>query len=234
MFHFRIPHEVVRLSKRGLLVDAERLIGSLVQGAFTGRRKRGDRAMRFLTGGRGSLLTAGNLLTVAGLAWGVLESLGPKTAVPRTGFGPGTAGSGPPLPPLPTTTQPASSGQTIPEDVLRVVRLTISAARADAGLSEGEKQVILSHARAAGAEDIVEAELSRTLPLADIVAGVSDPAMKRDLYTLAFAVVHADQGVSGAERVYLAQLGLALGLDAETAQQLERDALEQMNRAVES
>jgi uncharacterized membrane protein YebE (DUF533 family) len=214
-------------------VDAERLIGSLVQGAFTGRRKRGDRALRFLTGGRGSLLTAGNLLTVAGLAWGVLESLGPKTTVPGTGF-PGTAGPTPPLPPLPATSHPAPSAQDIPADLLRVVRLTISAARADGGLSEGEKQVILSHAREAGAGQIVDAELSRTLPLTDIVAGVTDPAMNRDLYTLAFAVVHADQGVSGAERIFLAQLGLALGLDAATAQQLERDALEQMNRAFES
>ena len=40
---------------------------------------------------------------------------------------------------------------------------------------------------------------------------------------LAFAIVRADEGVSGAERIYLAQLAHALGLDAAAAAALERE-----------
>jgi uncharacterized membrane protein YebE (DUF533 family) len=212
-------------------VDAERLIGSLVQGAFAGRGRRGHGALRLITGGRGSLLNAGNLLTVAGLAWGVLESMSPNTTV-QGAFNPGTGAPpvAPPLPPLPDVGPPAGAGAAIPQDLLRVVRLTISAARADGDLSEGEKQVILSHAREAGVEQFVEQELGKKFPLSEIVAGMTDPAVRRDLYTLAFAVVHADQGVSGAERIYLAQLALSLGLDDAAVQQIERTALEKIRK----
>ncbi len=57
----------------------------------------------------------------------------------------------------------------------------------------------------------------------DIVGGVTDPAVKRDLYILAFTIVRADESVSGAERVYLAQLAYQLGLDTETVGQLEAE-----------
>ena len=33
---------------------------------------------------------------------------------------------------------------------------------------------------------------------------MTDPAVKKDLYVLAFAIVRADENVSGAERIYLA------------------------------
>ena len=61
---------------------------------------------------------------------------------------------------------------------------------------------------------MVEAELAQTRPLADIVRGVTDPQMKKELYVLAFTIVRADETVSGAERIYLAQLAHQLGLDA--------------------
>ena len=40
---------------------------------------------------------------------------------------------------------------------------------------------------------------------------------------LAFTILRADEQVTGAERIYLAQLAHLLKLDAETAQALERD-----------
>jgi uncharacterized membrane protein YebE (DUF533 family) len=106
------------------------------------------------------------------------------------------------------------------------VRLIVSAARADGNLSAAEQAVILSHAREAGAVDVIGAELAASHPLPDIVAGVSDARAKQDLYTLAFTIVHADEGVSGAERIYLAQLANYLGLDADTAGRLEKAAAE--------
>jgi uncharacterized membrane protein YebE (DUF533 family) len=40
---------------------------------------------------------------------------------------------------------------------------------------------------------------------------------------LGFAIVRADEGVSGAERIYLAQLAHALGLTPEIVGAIERD-----------
>ena len=68
----------------------------------------------------------------------------------------------------------------------------------------------------------MDAELAQARPLAEIVAGVSTDAARRDLYVLAFTIVRADDTVSGAERIYLAQLAHALGLDAATAASLEQ------------
>ena len=78
--------------------------------------------------------------------------------------------------------------------------------------------MIIERAREAGLEAVVEAELAQTRPLSDIVRGVTDAAMKKDLYVLAFAIVRADETVSGAERIYLAQLAHQLGLDAAATQ----------------
>jgi uncharacterized membrane protein YebE (DUF533 family) len=44
------------------------------------------------------------------------------------------------------------------------------------------------------------------------------------MYALAFAIVRADEAVSGAERVYLAQLAAKLGLDAATTARIESEA----------
>ncbi len=137
----------------------------------------------------------------------------------------------PPLPPLPGAAPPTDPAvPAIPADLLRVLRLAISAARADGDFSEAEKELILAHAREAGADRIVRTELTRTIPLAEIVAGVDGAEKKQDLYTLAFAVARADHGVSGAERIYLAQLALALGLDSPTTQRLEREAAEKISQ----
>jgi uncharacterized membrane protein YebE (DUF533 family) len=70
---------------------------------------------------------------------------------------------------------------------------------------------------------VVEAELAQMRPLADIVRGVTDPQMKKELYVLAFAIVRADESVSGAERIYLAQLAHQLGLDAASVASLEAE-----------
>jgi uncharacterized membrane protein YebE (DUF533 family) len=198
-------------------VDAEALIGSLIGGALTGRRKRGRNAMRFLTGGRGSFLNASTLLTVAGVAWGLLESAQPKTTFPQ----PASA----PPPPLP------GAGAQLPPDVLRLIRLTVSAARADGTVSPAERQAILEEARQKGIDTIVEQEFERATPLDQIVAGVTDAQARADLYTLAFAIVRADEGVSGAERIYLAQLASQLGLSNEETERLEREASARIDSA---
>jgi uncharacterized membrane protein YebE (DUF533 family) len=113
----------------------------------------------------------------------------------------------------------------VPEAVLRLLRLAISAALADGTLSPEEEQQLLQHAREAGpgGEALVRRELARPRPLAEIVQGASDPALKSDLYRLGFAMVRADEQISGAERIYLAQLAHSLGLSPEQVQQLEAE-----------
>jgi uncharacterized membrane protein YebE (DUF533 family) len=176
--------------------------------------------MRYLTGGRGSFINAGTLLTAAGLAWGAYE------AATRRNEGPGMAPAPGPLPPAPPPpgTGPAAAAPALPDDVLRLVRLTIAAARADGRLAEEEKAAILEQARAVGAEALVQEEIDRPRPLAEIVAGAGDSNTKGQLYVLAFTVVRADESVSGAERICLAQLAHALGLDPATTARLESEA----------
>jgi len=195
-------------------MDPERLIGSLIMGALGVRGKRSGRTLRYLTGGGGSLINAGTLLGAAGLAWGVYETA-TRDANAAPAAAPGPARPSPP--PLPG----AAAAAGLSPDVLRVVRLTISAARADGTLAPGEREQILRHAREAGAEAAVEQELAAPRPLGEIVAGVQDPQHREALYALAFSLVRADDGVSGAERIYLAQLAHALGLDAAAAARLE-------------
>jgi uncharacterized membrane protein YebE (DUF533 family) len=191
-------------------VTPEDLIGALLRGAVGGRGKRSRGATRFLTGGRGSLINAGTLLTAAGLAWGAYE------AATRKDEAAATPTSAPPPPPLPL------SG--LPPDVLRLVRLAIAAARADGRLTDAERASIVTQARSVGAEAIVDREIQSPRPLTEIVAGVSDSNTRDQLYVLAFAVVRADEGVSGGERIFLAQLAHALGLDPATTARLETEA----------
>jgi uncharacterized membrane protein YebE (DUF533 family) len=115
--------------------------------------------------------------------------------------------------------------------MLRLVRLTIAAARVDGRLTDEERAAILGQARAVGAEAVVEREIQSPRPLAEIVAGVGDPARKEQLYLMAFAVVRADEGVSGAERIFLAQLAHALGLEPATATRLESEAAARIDEA---
>ena len=203
------------------------VLGIVLRGTL-GRsgRKRARRATRFISGHKG-FLSASTLMAAAGVAWGIYDSLkgkdqgasggmGSVPAVPATPAVPGA------VPPVPGAAV-ASAVDTALDPVARVIRLAVSAAKADGTLSEQEREVILGRAREAGLEGVVEAELSQTRSLADIVRGVTDPAMKKELYVLAFTIVRADEAVTGAERIYLAQLAHQLGLDAAAVAAIERD-----------
>lgn len=184
---------------------------SIVLGGALGRsgRKRASRAAKFVSG-RGGFLSASTLIAAAGVAWGIYDSTRGSTQVPGVPTVPG-------VPPIPL---PAGA---LPDPVLRLIHLAVSAARADGDLSGPERSVILSRAREAGLEAVVEAELSAARPLADLVRGVIDADGKREMYILAFTIVRADEEVSGAERIYLAQLAHQLGLDAAAVAALESE-----------
>ena len=192
---------------------------SLVLGGALGRsgRKRARKAAHFL-GGRGGFLSASTLIAAAGVAWGIYDSVkGQEQGAYGASGALGASGAVPGVPPVPVLPEP------LPDPVLRVIRLAVSAARADGDLSEKERALILERAREAGLEAAVEAELATPHPLATIVRGLTHEEGRKELYVLAFTIVRADEVVSGAERIYLAQLAHQLGLDAATVAALESE-----------
>ena len=213
------------------------VLGSVLGG---GRRKRSHRALRYLTGSRGSVFTRPQtLLTAAGVAWGIFETLQNQGGTPpgrsglqgggQWGGGAAPAGAQPvmagPVPPLPGSA--AASG--VDAEALRIVQLAISAANADGVMSDKERAAVLEQAQSAGVGDLVQLELNQRRPLSEIVGGVTDQAQSATLYVLAFTVLRADEQVTGAERIYLAQLAHLLNLDPATVERLEKDTGERID-----
>jgi uncharacterized membrane protein YebE (DUF533 family) len=192
-------------------------------------RKRARRATKYITG-NGGFLTASTVLAAAGVAWGIYDSVkgqdvpqGGAPNVPMAAGGTAPAAFGgnpaghavPPIPVLPTD---------LPNPVLQLIRLAVSASRADGELTAVEREQILTRAKAAGLDAVIEPELTQTSrPLTEIVRGVTDPAARKEFYTLAFTIVRADEVVTGAERIYLAQLAHQLGLDPAAVTAIEAE-----------
>lgn len=217
------------------------LLNGVLQSVLGGRRKRSRRAMRYLGkrggpfGGTlgsigGSLLSNPNvLLTAAGVAWGIFETMqqGNTPAAAAAGASPvSNASQAPPLPPLPVM---GNAPAQVSEQALQIVRLAISAAYADGAVSDQERAAIVDQARIAGVDRIVEQELSQPRPLAEIVAGVNDDTHRGTLYVLAFGILRGDEQPTAAERIYLAKLAHLLGLDPGTVQQLEKNAAKRID-----
>jgi len=204
------------------VVDAEDILNGIVRGALSGRGKSWTRTSRAMRGG--GLLNAKTLLAAAGVAWGLYETWQAEQA----GAG-ATAPAPPPLPAPAAAPEPDEGG--VPAPIARLLRIMISAARADGELAAPERDRILKEAREVGAEALVKGELETPRPLGELVAGVVDPQLKDQLYTLAFVIVRADEAVSGGERIYLAQLANRLGLDAEAVKRLEGEAAARIDGA---
>ena len=205
-----------------MLTNPADILSVVLRGAL-GRsgRKRARRATRYVTG-NGGFLTASTVLAAAGVAWGIFDSMKGANvpggaAVPSGATAPAafTSGAVPPIPVLPAD---------LPNPVLQMIRLAVSASRADGELTAVEREQILSRAKASGLDAIIEPELTQTSrPLAEIVQGVTDPAARKEFYTLAFTIVRADEVVTGAERIYLAQLAHKLGLDPAAVAAIEAE-----------
>jgi uncharacterized membrane protein YebE (DUF533 family) len=216
------------------VVDTGDIVSIVLRGAL-GRsgRKRARRARNFLTGHSG-FLSASALVAAAGIAWGVWDSLQSSAAAPAQ------PGAAPPVPPIPVPpSSPAGAVVATPDgplpfEVLRLVRLAVSAARADGTLSPQERALILQRAREAGVDHVVEGELDQVRPLSEIVAGITETTHREELYVLAFTIVRADESVTGAERIYLAQLAHQLGLDATAVTRLEQQTAAAIDATPES
>jgi len=223
-------------------MDESILFNGVLSSLFGGRRRRSHRALRYLTRGTGSLAGSllsnpATLLTAAGVAWGIYETLQGSQGSPGSGGVAGAAGlsstnvapapasSSTPLPPV-----PSAAAANVSPDTMRMLRLAISAAGADGTVSDDERNAIVEQARKAGVGELVETELRQPRPLREIVAGVTDPNERGTLYVLAFSVLRGDEQPSGAERIYLAQLANLLGLDPAEADRLEKSAAASIDR----
>jgi uncharacterized membrane protein YebE (DUF533 family) len=223
-------------------MDESILFSGVLSSLFGGRRRRSHRALRYLTRGTGSLAGSllsnpATLLTAAGVAWGIYETLqgSPGSAgsggvagaagLSSTNVAPAPASSSTPLPPV-----PSAAAANVSPDTMRMLRLAISAAGADGTVSDDERNAIVEQARKAGVGELVETELRQPRPLREIVAGVTDPNERGTLYVLAFSVLRGDEQPSGAERIYLAQLANLLGLDPAEADRLEKSAAASIDR----
>lgn len=212
------------------MLDTEDLLDGLIRGAISGRRKSWRRTHHAYRSS--GLVNPQTLLAAAGVAWGLYETwqqgqagttAAPSSAPPSTG---GLAAP----PPLPTAA-PAPADAGLPPAVTQLLRLMISAARADGEIAEAERERILREAREVGAEAVVARELDVRRTVAEVVAGASEPQFKEQLYSLAFAIVRADEAVTGGERIYLAQLAHQLGLDAAAVARLEAEAAARIDAA---
>ncbi|MGH9236648.1 MAG: DUF533 domain-containing protein [Vicinamibacterales bacterium] len=203
------------------------LINGVLSSVLGGGRKRSRRSRRFLNGGGSIWTRPTTLLTAAGVAWGIYETLQNSGSQ-----SPAVGGSSPASPAMGSAALPPLPGESAAgedRDALRIVRLAISAANADGVMTEKERAVVLQQAQSAGVRDVVERELNHPRPLAEIVAGVTDQAERGTLYVLAFTVLRADEQVTGAERIYLAQLAHLLDLDPATVQKLEKNTSERID-----
>ena len=211
------------------MLDAEDIINGIVRGALSGRRKSWSRTGRAVRSS--GLVNARTLLAAAGVAWGLFETWQgqQQTAGASGGAVPPPTPSAPA--PGPAPADPAANESGVPGPVARLLRIMISAARADGELGPAERERILKEAREVGAEALVQQELEAPRPLGELVAGVSDPELQQQLYTLAFVIVRADENVTGGERIYLAQLANRLGLDPASVTRLEGEAAARIDAA---
>jgi uncharacterized membrane protein YebE (DUF533 family) len=236
-------------------LDIEGLVGGVLRGVLGSRGKRSRGTLRYLTGGgQSSFLNASTLLAVAGVAWGLWETAQQQSAVSAAPAARPLA-TPPPLPqggllvpppvppdmapvatvippPLPQSPVPVTAASVQP-DVLRVLRLTLAAARADGTLEPRERDAILARAKEIGAEPLIAAEVDRPKDLAEIAGDVEDQRMRQDLYTLAYAIVRADEQVSDRERTWLSDLAGHLRLDAGTVAGLEQQAASRIAAAAQ-
>jgi uncharacterized membrane protein YebE (DUF533 family) len=211
------------------LLDAEDILNGIVRGTLSGRGKSWSRTHHAVRAS--GLINARTLLAAAGVAWGLFETWQGQQQAASAGAAAPTPGAAPPATAATPAAAPAEDPSGVPAPVARLLRVMISAARADGELGPAEREKILAEAREVGAEELVRSEIEKPRPLGELVAGVTDPDLKRQLYTLAFVIVRADETVTGAERIYLAQLANRLGLDAAAVASIEGEAASRIDAA---
>lgn len=218
------------------MIDAERMLGSLVRNAMAGggRRRRKGRRRR---GRMGGLAKSGLGLGALGVAIAAFEHFtqqqpgatkGAASLPPVPGAGrapssaalpplPGQESGSEPLPPLPT-----DSAGDAPSEALLLVRAMIAAANADHHLDDAERRQILAALDESGVGGEERAyllgQIESPIGIEELVTGVTSPEHARQVYAASLMAIEVD---SEAERNYLSRLAQRLELTAETIAELE-------------
>ena len=105
----------------------------------------------------------------------------------------------------------------------RLLQAMIAAAKADGEVDPDERARIVARLKTVGAEDnalrFVEEELAKPVDLYSITAEVRDAATAAEVYAASLAAIQTD---TEAERKYLDNLALRLGLDRDAVDGLHR------------
>lgn len=207
-------------------MPSDLFVNAILSGILGSRGKKARNATRYLTGRRkgGVMSNPATMLTAAGLAWGVIETLERQNRTEGAEpAGPGSPAPPPAVRPAVPERDTAMQDETTDAAALRLLRLAVSAAVADGAMNDAERAAIVQQATAHGLGEVVDRELAHPRPLAEVVSGVTTREEAATLYVLAFTILRADEQVSGAERIYLARLAQVLKLDPATVQSLEVD-----------
>ncbi|QFU17907.1 DUF533 domain-containing protein [Microvirga thermotolerans] len=125
----------------------------------------------------------------------------------------------------PQALPPPAAAAPSADTALLVMRAMIAAAAADGRIDEGERARILGTLKSAGIDgegvEIVEAELARPASAAELAAAVRTPEAAIQVYTAARRIITPN---TVEERVFLAQLSGALGLDPRIVAQIDAAA----------
>jgi uncharacterized membrane protein YebE (DUF533 family) len=130
-----------------------------------------------------------------------------------------------PIPPGKATSTVAAWETSSPEQAhaILLLRAMIAAAKADGEVDPEERARIVEGLRAAGAEDnarrFVEEELAAPVDLYTITSEVRDAATAAEVYAASLAAIRVD---TEAERRYLDNLALRLGLDRVAVDEINR------------
>lgn len=210
------------------MINAERMLGSLVREAIGGGRRRGRRRRRRRRG-LGGLATGAIGLGALGVAFAAFEHFSQKqgaggssqassTPPSPPGSGtplpplPNTGSSAPPLPPLPVTKAAAEEDSSA--EALLLIRAMIAAANADYEIDDEERARIegaLEEADLSSEErDFLRAEMETPWDLARVADAASTPDLAREIYLASLMAIEVD---SAAEENYLARLAERMGLD---------------------
>lgn len=207
------------------MVDANKLVGQLMQGGFGSGLAGGvlgGAVAGALAGGKGKKLASGALklggmALVAGVAWQAWQTYQRQQA------GPGAPGPIT-LPETPAALPPAVQESVAnPRHGLAVLRAMIAAAKCDGMIDAAEQQKIFSQLGQQGlsAEDkaFLLEELGRPLDLDSIVNSASDPLVAAEVYAASRLVIAE---ASPAETAYLGLLAARLQLDPALVRQLDQ------------
>ena len=140
----------------GFPMNPDMIIGEVISSALGVRHGRRHRHHPFdlIVGGHPWWLNGGTLMTALGIAWGMLDTANAApcsiTTLRRSRRPRHSRCSHDSRRRTAAATVPAVP--TVPIEVARVVRLTVSAARADGALTDVEQDAIRTRARAVGAE----------------------------------------------------------------------------------